>query len=133
MTREKALALRALLVKASASLSDADASIAPELFPQMAYDGSLIEYQTRINWRGTVKMARQDIWATEQNDPDHAPNLWADLDYKDGYRYIHETITAEEAFAQGEKGWWKDRLYESIIPANVHNPEPHPDGWRLAE
>lgn len=49
MTRERALQLRALLVKASASLSDREISQCPEFAQQMAYDGSLIAYKTRIN------------------------------------------------------------------------------------
>lgn len=130
MTRQKALALRALLVKASASLSDADASIGPELFPQMAYDGSLIEYKTRINWRGQVKMAAQDLWDTEQNNPVNAPALWTDIDYVDGIRRIKENMSAGEAFSEGEKGWWKGEVYESNYNGNAYTPEQYPDGWR---
>lgn len=131
MKREHAYKLREQMHKAAASLSDADASTAAELFPQMRYDGSLIAYKTRINWQGVVKMARQDLWDTEQNNPVNAPLLWADLKYRDGIRIIPETITAEEAFSEGEKGWWGDVLYRSLFNGNVYTPETYPDGWEV--
>lgn len=131
MKRAKAFALRALIEKASAGLDDRDASCGAELFPRMKYDGSLIAYKARINWRGTVKMAAQDLWDREENDPDHAPALWSDLRYREGIRVIPPVITAAEAFAQGEQGWWSDTLYESLIPANVYTPEQYPAGWKV--
>lgn len=129
MTREKALQLRALLVKASASLSDQEISQCPEFARSMKYDGALIAYKTRINWRGKIKMAALDLWDTEQNNPDNAPDLWTDIDYVDGVRKIKENMTAGEAFAQGEKGWWKGEVYESTYTGNTYTPEQYPDGW----
>ena len=99
----------------------------------MKYDGSLIPYQTRINWNGTVKMAAADLWDTEENNPDNAPALWSDLKYRDGIRIIPEVITAAEAFAKGERGWWGEDLYESLIDANVYTPAQYPEGWRRTE
>ena len=130
ITRQKARQLRAMIEKAAASLPDKDASEAVELFPKLKYDGSLIEYGTRINWNGTVKQARNSAWDLEIYDPDHAPNLWADITYKDGIRIIPEIITAEDAFALGERGWWRDVLYESLIAANVYTPAQYPAGWK---
>jgi hypothetical protein len=130
MKRSKILALRAMIEKASAGLDDRDASCGAELFPLMKYDGSLIAYKTRINWHGKIKMAAGDLWDTEQNNPDNAPNLWSDIAYKDGYRYIPEVITADQAFSLGEKGWWLDELYESLIAANVYTPAAYPQGWQ---
>lgn len=121
-----------MIEKASVSLDDKDASEAVELFPKMKYDGALIEYGTRINWNGTVKQARNNLWDLELYDPDHSPNLWQDIAYKDGYRFIPEIITAEDAFSLGEKGWWRDVLYESLIDANVYTPAQYPAGWEMA-
>ena len=133
MTRQHAYRLREMMHKAAVSLDDKDASAAAELFPRMKYDGSLISYQTRINWNGTVKMAAADLWDTEENNPDNAPALWSDLKYRDGIRIIPEVITAAEAFAKGERGWWEDELYESLIDANVYTPAQYPEGWRRTE
>lgn len=131
MTKEKALLLRALIEKAAASLDDRDASLSAELYPRLHRDGSLVTAGTRICWKGEVMKAAADLWDTEQNDPDHAPNLWAHLQYRDGIRVIPETITAAEAFAKGEKGWWGEALYVSLYDANVHTPAAWPQGWEV--
>ena len=131
ITRQKARELRHMIEKAAVSLDDSDASEAVELFPKMKYDGLLIAYQTRINWNGTVKMARQDLWDREENNPDNAPTLWADIKYRDGIRIIVYPISAEDAFSLGEKGWWGDDLYESLFNGNVYTPEQYPAGWKL--
>lgn len=130
ITREHARKLRQLLVKASESLTDKEASEGVELFPKMKYDGGLIRYLARINWNGVIKMAAVDLYDTVENNPDNAPNLWTDIAYKDGYRFIKANMSAAEAFAQGEYGWWEDELYESLIAANVYTPASYPAGWR---
>ena len=126
----RAQTLRAAIVTAAASLPDKDASEAPELFPQLTGDGSLVKSGTRICWQGGIKRAAVDIWDTAENTPDAAPNLWEDIQYKQGYRLIPETITATLAFAKGERGWWQDELYESLLAANVYTPSVNPDGWK---
>lgn len=133
MKQSKLLLLRSLLEKAAASLDDKDASQCAEFFPRMKYNGNLITYKTRINWNGTVKMAAADLWDLENNNPDNAPNLWTNIDYKDGYRYIKANASAAEAFAKGEKGWWEDQLYESLYDANIYTPQTWPMGWKLVE
>ena len=130
--QERARVLRAMIEKAVVSLDDKDASQAPELFEKMLYNGRLISYGTRINWNGVLKIAAVDLWDTEENNPDNAPTLWGDIEYRDGIRIISEVITAEKAFALGEKGWWQESVYESLINANVYTPEQYPAGWKLA-
>ena len=129
----RAQTLRTAIETASAKLDDKDASTAPELFPQLKGDGSLIKAGTRINWGGIVKRAAVDLWDTAENTPELAPTLWEDISYRQGYRIIPETITAGLAFAKGEKGWWGDKLYESLLEANVWTPEINPSGWAKAE
>ena len=111
------------------TLDDAKASTAPEMFPRMKYDGSLIPNGTRINWNGKLKRSAVDVWDTEQNNPDNAPALWEDISYRDGFRVIPEVITATMAFTEGEYGWWGDKLYRSKVNGNVYNPEVYPDNW----
>jgi hypothetical protein len=127
----EALTLRAAIEIAATSLDDATASTAAALFPVMKYDGALVKAGTRINWHGTVKRAATDLWDTMDNNPDNAPTLWEDLNYKEGHRIIPEIITVGTAFALGELGWWKDELYESLLEANVYTPETYPAGWKL--
>lgn len=129
ITLERARELRRLIVQASATLTDADASTAAELFPRLKQDGSLVSAGTRINWYGKVKRAAVDLWDRAENDPDNAPTLWEDIGYRDGVRIIPETITAGTAFAKDELGWWGDTLYKSLLDANVWTPEQHASGW----
>ena len=132
MTRKEALKLRAIVEQAAVSLTDQKASEGVALFHRLKGDNSLIPSGTRINWRGTLKRAAVDLWDTADNNPDNAPELWEDIAYRDGIRIIPATITAGQAFALGEKGWWGEVLYESMIPANTYTPEQYPDGWKKA-
>ena len=129
MTRTKAEKLRSLIEQATTSLPDKEASEGAELFPQLKADGSLISAGTRINWSGVLKRAAADLWDTESNNPDNAPSLWEDIDYREGYRIIPTTITTGTAFAKDELGWWGDVLYKSLIDANVYTPEQYAAGW----
>ena len=130
---EMARRLRPLIVKAAQSLDDKDASTAPEMFDGMHYDGGLIKAGTRINWRGTLKQAAVDLWDTEYSTPENAPTLWQDIAYRDGIRIIPQTITVTDAFSKGERGWWGDVLYESLIDVNVYTPEQYPTGWQTID
>lgn len=132
MTREEALKLRGIIEQASASLPDSRASEAPTLFPSMKLDGSLIPVGTRINWNGVIKKAAVDLWAMESNNPDNAPpDLWADINYRNGIRIIPESITVTTAFAAGELGWWGDVVYRSKVDANVFTPAQFADNWEV--
>lgn len=133
MNRAEALKLRNIIEQATASLDDKTASEAPTLFPRLKQDGSLIKVGTRISWNGKLKRAAVDLWDTVDNSPDNAPTLWEDILYRDGYRIIPDVITAGTAFALDELGWWGDKLYKSLLSANVYTPEQYPNGWELQE
>ena len=129
MPREQAIRLRAIVEQAAASLDDKTASTAGMLFPRLKQDGALVKAGTRINWNGTLKRAAVDLWDTPENNPDNAPNLWADIQYRNGYRIIPDTITVTTAFAEGEYGWWGDVLYKSKVNSNVYTPEQYAPNW----
>ena len=128
-TAEEARAWRAQLDKALPAVPDKDASGCVDLYPTLKQSGSLIKAGTRINWGGWLKQATVDLWDTEANDPDHAPDLWVKINYKDGVRVIPDVISAAEAFALDELGWWNGAIYKSLIAANVYTPEAYPAGW----
>ena len=130
---EKARKMRAAMETAAVSLDDATASTAPELFPRLKGDGSLVKADTRICWCGTLKRAAVDLWDNAENTPDAAPALWEVVLYRDGIRIIPETITAGLAFTKGEQGWWDDVLYASTMDANVWTPDAYPAGWEIVE
>ena len=136
---EKARKMRAAMETAAVSLDDATASTAPELFPRLKGDGSLVKSGTRICWGRKLKRAAVDLWDNAENTPDAAPTLWEDVLYRDGIRIIPSVITAGTAvtmglaFSKGEKGWWGDVLYASTIDANVWTPDAYPAGWEIVE
>ena len=129
ITRAKALKIRSLAMDSAIEMDDVNASSIPEMFPKLKQDGSLVAYGTRINWNGQLKKAAVDLWDTTENNPDNAPALWQDIEYKDGYRIIPDTLTVTTAFAKGECGWWNDVLYRSLVDANVYTPAVYPLGW----
>ena len=81
---DKARLQRQNILIGSASLEDKEASKTPELFGKLNENGELIKAGTRINWNGTLKRASVDLWDTKENNPDNAPTLWEDIEYKDG-------------------------------------------------
>lgn len=130
---EDARKMRPIIEQATASLDDKTASEAVMLFPDYKGDGELVPAGTRINHRGALKRAAVDLWGTPDNNPDNAPTLWEDIQYRDGYRIIPETITVTSAFAKGECGWWGMVLYRSLMDANVYTPEQYAGGWERVE
>jgi hypothetical protein len=126
---EQARKIKASMDIAATAATDAIASKTVELYPKLSESGSLVTVGTRINWNGSIKKAAVDLWDTAENNPDNAPTLWDDLDYKDGYRYIPTTITVTTAFAKDECGWWNGVLYKSLINNNVWTPDAYPAGW----
>lgn len=115
----------------TANIDDAIASTVIPLYPVMQYNGSLIKAGMRINWNGTLKRAAVDLWDRTDCNPENAPDLWEDINYRDGYRIIPETITVGLAFSSGERGWWEDSLYESTVDGNVYTPEEFPANWLI--
>ena len=124
---------RAMFLKMRAEATDATASTCSELFPTLKEDSSLVKAGTRINWNGVIKKAAVDLWDTVENNPDNAPSLWENLNYREGYRTIPEVITVTTAFANDECGWWGDVLYRSKLDANVYTPATYPAGWEVVE
>ena len=116
------------------NVDDATASRMVEYYPTLKQDGSLIAVNTRINWNGKLKRAAVDLWDTEANNPDNAPTLWEDIEYRDGIRVIPAAIPSTDAFKKGDLGWWGDNLYQSIYDGdNVWTPEQYPAAWKKIE
>lgn len=131
ISRKKAMKIRSLAMTSAVDMDDVSASSMPEMFPKLKGDSSLVKAGTRINWNGQLKKAAVDLWDTAENNPDNAPALWEDLNYVNGIRVIPEAITVTTAFSKGEKGVWKDALYESLYDNNVWNPEQFAAGWQI--
>lgn len=124
---------REIIEAAMTNVDDQQASEAPRLFPKLSDSGLFVEAGTRINWNGVIKRAAVGLWDTAENNPDNAPTLWEDINYREGYRIIPETITAGLAFSHGECGWWKGVLYQSVVDSNVWTPEQYATGWIVVD
>lgn len=133
MTRKEAELFIKSLTKLRNSATDAQASQSVFIYPTLKETFALISAGTRINWKGSIKRAAVDLWDSPENNPDNAPSLWEDINYKEGYRIIPEVITAGLAFDINEYGWWNDNLYQSTIAANVYTPAQYPAGWILIQ
>lgn len=129
MKRSEALRLRRIIEQATVSLDDKTASEGAMLFPRLKGNGELVKAGTRVNWNGKIKRAAVDLWDTEANNPDNAPTLWEDIDYREGYRIIPAIITVTTAFTKDECGWWGDKLYKSLRDVNVYTPDQYRAGW----
>lgn len=129
MTRQEAKVFIDNLVKLREGATDSIASTTINIFPTLKGNSTLIKSGTRINWNGILKRAAVDLYDTLENNPDNAPTLWEDINYRDGYRIIPEIITVGTAFAKDELGWWGNDLYKSLIDANVYTPVAYPAGW----
>lgn len=127
----KAKARAEVIDRAGTMLTDAQASSVQGLYGGMRYDGALIRAGTRIDWNGKLKKAAVDIWDREENNPDVAPLLWDDIEYRDGYRIIPQVITVGKAFSENEKGWWGDVLYRSKVNSNVYTPAEYSGNWEV--
>lgn len=117
----------------SLDIDDATASRMVEYYPALTdfAPGSLIAAKTVISWKGTLKRATVDLWNTDENNPDNAPTLWADIAYRDGIRIAPETFTATNAAAMGELMWFGEHIYRSGMDGNVYTPETAPTVWEL--
>lgn len=98
------------------------------------WDGHLITTGTRIRWNGQLMFARNDLWATPENNPDNAPTLWEHIEYVDGYRVLNGPISASNPVLPGEKCWENGVLYECITQiGNTYRPSEYMGNWIVAE
>lgn len=125
--------VHAVIIAGCGLVDDKTASLAPELFKKLTEDGSLVKHGTRVNWNGMLKRAAVDLWDTAENNPDNAPALWEDINYREGHRIIPEVLTVGLAFSNGETGWWGAVLKRSKADNNVWTPDQYPDYWEDAE
>lgn len=122
--------LRALILKASASLTDADALDGVELFPRWN-DSADYAVDDRVNYGGTlykclIAHTSQPSWT-----PDVSPSLWVRVDDPsiEWPEWIQPT-GATDAYPMGAKVSHNDKHWISDIDANVFEPGVY--GWHEA-
>lgn len=133
ISRAKAHALRALIVKASASLTDDDALEAVELFPLWAAD---TEYAVDVRVRYEDKLYRCVQAHTSQIgwEPPAVPALWTEVAKPGEIPVWRQPTGAQDAYMTGDKVHYPtadDPIYVSTVDNNVWQPGVF--GWEVVE
>ncbi len=128
MTKEKAKRLRAMIVKASASLSDVDALDAPELFPVWDGSGKVYEPGARVCWEGLLWRCLAVHTSQVDWTPNAAPSLWAKVLLPDPDEIPEwEQPDSTNPYAKGDKVRHNGKTWVSAIDGNVWEPGVY--GW----
>lgn len=133
MTRSKAVALRALIEKASASLDDGDALDAVELFPAWAAD-TAYSLDIRVRYGGELYKCVQSHTSQADWTPDKTPALWTEVATPGEIPVWKQPTGAQDAYAKGDKVWFPEKdtaVYVSTVDNNVWQPGVY--GWEVAE
>lgn len=133
MTRDKALALRALIEKAAVSLDDGDALKAVELFPAWAADTEYTLNQ-RIRYDGKLYRCVQAHTSQPDWTPDATPALWTEVAEPGTIPVWKQPTGAQDAYQKGDRVWYPEKdttVYESTIDANVYAPDVY--GWVVVD
>ena len=131
MTRDHALTLRAMLVKASASLSDEDALDGIELFDRWAAD---VDYAVdqRIAYNSKLYRCVQPHTSQEGWEPPNVPALWTEVAKPGEIPVWKQPTGAQDAYNKGDKVHYPDAdgpVYVSTVDANTWAPDVY--GWEL--
>ena len=130
---ENARQLRAYIEKASASLDDADALNAIELYPVWADDVSYVAGD-RVRYDGVLYKCLQAHTSQPDWTPDAAPSLWAKVLIPDPDVIPEwEQPDSTNGYSKGDKVKYNGAVYESLIDNNVWSPDAYPAGWQVVE
>lgn len=133
MTRGKAYALRALIERAAASLSDEDALDGVELFPAWATDVAYT-VDARIRYGGKLYRCVQAHTSQADWTPDATPALWTEVARPGEIPVWRQPTGAQDAYMTGDKVWYPEKdttVYVSTIDNNVWSPDAYPAGWEV--
>lgn len=135
ISRERAYALRNMIVKASASLDDTDALGAIELFAVWQSD---TDYAVDVRVRYADHLYRCVQAHHSQTDwtPPATPALWTEVAKPGEIPVWRQPTGAQDAYNTGDKVHYPDAdgpLYESTVDNNVWSPADYPAGWQLVE
>jgi len=133
--QELARQLRPLIERAAASLSDADALEAVELFPAWEAD---TEYArgTRVRYDGKLYRCEQAHTSQSIYPPDIIPALWTEVAKPGEIPVWRQPTGAQDAYMTGDKVWYPEKdttVYVSLVDNNVWSPEAYPSGWEAVE
>lgn len=127
MTREHALKLRELILKASVSLDDESALDGIELFPLWkAMPPMEYEIGDRIRYNDTLYKCVQAHTSQDSWTPDITPALWVEVSI-DEFPEWKQPLGSEDAYRIGDKVSHLEKHWISAIDYNVYEPSVY--GW----
>lgn len=135
MKRSELFKIREMIEKASASLPDADAIEAAELFPAWAV-GVTYSVGKRVQYDGKLYKVVQAHTSQADWTPDKTPALFAEVAAPGEIPVWKQPTGAQDAYNKGNKVWYPDvntTVYESVIDSNVWSPNDYPQGWKVVE
>lgn len=135
MKRSELFKIREMIEKASASLPDADAIEAAELFPAWAV-GVAYSVGERVQYDGKLYKVVQAHTSQADWTPPTVPALFAEVAKPGEIPVWKQPTGAQDAYAKGDKVWYPDvntTVYESVIDSNVWSPNDYPQGWKVVE
>lgn len=135
MKRSELFKIREVIEKASASLPDADAIEAAELFPAWAV-GVAYSVGERVQYDGKLYKVVQAHTSQADWTPPTVPALFAEVAKPGEIPVWKQPTGAQDAYNKGDKVWYPDvntTVYESVIDSNVWSPNDYPQGWKVVE
>ncbi len=128
MKRSELLKIRAMIEKASASLTDDDALEAPELFPEWQ-TGKAYAVGDRVRYGETLYSCVQAHTSQTDWTPDATPALWRRTSVEEWPEWIQPT-GAHDAYELGSKVSHNAKHWISEYDSNTW--EPGVFGWSEA-
>lgn len=125
MTREHAIKLREMIVKASISLSDEDALEAIELYPAWK-TGTAYAVDERIRYGETLYRCVQAHTSQADWTPDITPALWTVVSLDEFPEWVQPT-GAQDAYRIGDKVSHNDKHWVNTLDYNTYEPGVY--GW----
>lgn len=135
MKRSELFRIREMIEKASASLPDADAIEAAELFPAWAV-GVAYSVGERVQYDGKLYKVVQAHTSQADWTPPTVPALFTEVAKPGEIPVWKQPTGAQDAYNKGDKVWYPDvntTVYESVIDSNVWSPNDYPQGWKVVE
>ena len=125
MTREHAYRLRAMIEKASISLTDEDALQAVELYPAWT-TGTAYTVDERIRYNATLYRCVQAHTSQVDWTPDVTPALWTVVSLDEWPEWVQPT-GAQDAYRVGDKVSHNGKHWTNTLDYNTYEPGVY--GW----
>jgi hypothetical protein len=111
------------------NLDDEEAVENTVLFPKWVAG---IEYKKddKVRYESVLYKVLQPHTSLSTWTPNVAPSLFARVLSEDGQVLPWEQPDSANAYMTGDRVWYNNEMYESLVDNNVWSPEAYPAGWR---